>query len=108
MADDKGHFPVGMHHLLVMTPALHWASWPYFSGHEAEDAVGTPGLFSLELNEVLFDEVDVFDSLIEIPHSLFVISFLSMALPNIIDFLSLNKQKGSTCLIHDLIWYSLT
>lgn len=93
VGDDLMNFSISLYHFLMMASALDWTPWFNLSGHQTEDPTESSCLFWFKSMEVLFNEGNVFDSLAEIPHPLLLVPFLIMALPNILEFLSLYQQQ---------------
>lgn len=61
--------PISLDHLLVVAATLDGASAFDFLSHQWEDSFFSSGVSVFKFLNVLFDESNVFSSLIEVPHS---------------------------------------
>lgn len=93
VSDDLGYLSISLYHFLMVTPALYRTPWLNLSGHQTKDPTKSSCLFWFKSMSIVFNKGNVFNSLGEIPHALFLIAFFIMALPNILKFLSLYEEK---------------
>jgi hypothetical protein len=93
---DSGHTGVVLDHLLMMTSTLYGVSRSELFCHEGEHLALASAVLSFKHHDVFFNELNVFEGLVEVPHPKLLVSFFLMTLTNPLVFLLSYEDKRAT------------